>query len=74
MYIPKEQVPIAVVYTINKGLKKYIKVFTTLKTVDPIISPRSTKLPSGAVIHDIGVGSIFEERYKNKHSIKHTSK
>ena len=69
MYVPKKQIPIAVVYTINKGIKKYIKVFTDLKTPDPIISPRSKKLPEGAIIHDIGVGSCFKEHYKKKHKI-----
>ena len=69
MYVAKPQTPITVVYTINKGLKKYIKTFRDLRCPDPIITTRSKKLPEGAVIHDIGVGEAFIEHYKKKHKI-----
>jgi len=64
-----KHVPITVVYTKGAGFKKYIKTFTDLKYVDPIISPRSKKLPANAVIVDIGVGSNFEQYYKKKHKL-----
>lgn len=64
-----EHVPIAVVYTKGAGFKKYLKVFNDLRCVDPVIAPRSKKLPSNANIVDIGVGSCFEEKYKKKYKL-----
>jgi hypothetical protein len=68
-YKAPEQTPIVVVYTKGAGRKVYMKVFTNLKYVDPIISPRSNKLPKNAVILDIGQGACFVEKYKLKHKL-----
>lgn len=68
-YKAPEQVPIAVTYTKGAGRKVYMKVFTDLKYVDPIISPRSNKLPNNAVILDIGQGTSFVEKYKSKYKL-----
>ncbi len=68
-YKAPEQVPIVVTYTKGAGRKVYMKVFTDLKCVDPIISPRSNKLPNNAVILDIGQGTSFVEKYKSKYKL-----
>lgn len=70
MYVVPEQIPIAVVYTVPRGKKPRLKVFTDLRTPDPIIAPRAKKyLPEGSEILEIGVGSAFEARYKKKYGI-----
>ena len=70
MYKMPKQTPIAVVYTIPRGRKPRLKVFTDLRTPDPIIAPKSKKyLPAGSEILEIGVGSSFEEIYKKKYKI-----
>ena len=69
MYIPKPQTPIAVVYKKKTGNKYWLKVFTDLRCPDPLITNRSTKLPEGSEIIDIGVGSNFEELYRKKYKI-----
>ena len=63
-------IPIAVVYTIGRGRKYYIKEFTDLKCPDPIVASRSRKLPNGANIEQIGIGTSFKEIYKKKYKIK----
>jgi hypothetical protein len=68
-YVPKEQTPIAVVYKKKSGSKFWLKVFTDLRCPDPLITNRSTKLPEGSEIVEIGVGSKFEAFYKNKYKI-----
>ena len=68
-YVPKEQTPIAVVYKKKSGSKFWLKVFTDLRCPDPLITNRSTKLPEGSEIVEIGVGSKFEAIYKNKYKI-----
>lgn len=68
-YKAPEQIPIVVTYTKGSGRKVYMKVFTDLKYVDPIITPRSKKLPANAVILDIGQGTSFIEKYKSKYKI-----
>jgi len=63
-------IPIAVVYTKGAGIKKYLKVFRNVRTVDKIIAPRSKAyLPANANILEIGQGSIFEEKYKKKYKL-----
>lgn len=62
--------PIAVAYKRKTGKKVYVKVFTDLRSVDPIISSRSRKLPEGSEILDIGVGAVFESKYKQKYNLK----
>lgn len=68
-YNPKEKTPIAVVYKKKTGSKHWLKVFTDLRCPDPIITNRSNKLPEGAEIIEIGVGSKFAETYKKKYKI-----
>lgn len=69
-YKMPEQTPIVVVYKVPRGRKERMKVFTDLRTPDPIIAPRSKKyLPTGAEILEIGVGSSFEAIYKKKYKI-----
>lgn len=64
-----EYTPIVVAYKKKTGKKVYIKVFTDLRCVDPIISPRSKKLPEGAIILELGVGKRFEDTYKKKYKL-----
>ena len=59
--------PIAVAYLYRR--KHYVKVFTDLRCPDPLITNKSTKLPKGAEILDIGVGSKFEKQYKKKYKL-----
>jgi hypothetical protein len=61
--------PIAVVYTKGAGFKHYLKIFTSLPCPDKIISPRSKYLVENAVIQEIGIGKIFEEKYKKKYKL-----
>ena len=57
--------PIAVVYTLKN--KTYVKEFTDLACPDPLITKRSTKLPEGAEIIQIGQGSSFFKLYQSKY-------
>ena len=68
-YVPKEQTPIAVVYKKKSGSKFWLKVFTDLRCPDPLITNRSTKLPEGSEIIEIGVGKNFEDLYRKKYRI-----
>jgi|TARA_B110000977_G_C11056769_1_gene484396 hypothetical protein len=68
-YVPKEQTPIAVVYKKKSGSKHWLKVFTDLRCPDPLITNRSTKLPDGCEIIEIGVGSEYANKYKKKYKI-----
>lgn len=58
------RIPIAVAYKLRK--KIYIKEFTDLSYPDPLLSVRSTKLPPGAEILQIGVGSRFYQEFLKK--------
>lgn len=60
-------IPISVAYKKKTGTKVWVKTFTDLRCPDPLITNRSTKLPQGSEIVEIGVGSKFEERYKQKY-------
>lgn len=62
-----EYIPISVAYKKKTGTKVWVKTFTDLRCPDPLITNRSTKLPEGSEIIEIGVGSRFEERYKQKY-------
>ena len=62
-----EYIPISVAYKKKTGTKVWVKTFTDLRCPDPLITNRSTKLPEGSEILEIGVGSRFEERYKQKY-------
>jgi hypothetical protein len=67
-----KKTPIAVVYKTSKrkNAKKKIKVFNNT-IVDEIINGRKRKplLPENAEIVEIGVGSSFEEKYKEKYKL-----
>lgn len=60
---------IAVTYKAKWGKKVKLKVFTDLACPDKIVSSRSTLLPKGSEILDIGVGKAFIEKYKKKYKI-----
>ena len=62
--------PVVVVWKASKHgrSKPKIKVFKT-KHVDEIIEGKVHGIPDSAIILDIGVGSVFEERYKKKHKL-----
>jgi len=62
-----ERTPIAVVYQLKN--KMYIKEFTDLVCPDPLITNRSTKLPEGAEIIQIGQGSSFYQTFKKKYKL-----
>jgi hypothetical protein len=62
-----EYIPISVAYKKKTGTKVWVKTFTDLRCPDPLITNRSTKLPEGSEIIEIGVGSKFEQRYKQKY-------
>ena len=62
-----EYIPISVAYKKKTGTKVWVKTFTDLRCPDPLITNRSTKLPEGSEIVEIGVGSQFEHRYKKKY-------
>lgn len=62
-----EYIPISVAYKKKTGTKVWVKTFTDLRCPDPLLTTRSTKLPEGSEIIEIGVGSKFEERYKQKY-------
>lgn len=68
-YIPKKQTPIAVVYKKKSGSKYWLKVFTDLRCPDPLITNRSSKLPYGCEIIEIGHGAAFANKYKKKYKI-----
>lgn len=62
-----EYIPIVVAYKKKTGAKVWIKTFTDLRCPDPLITNRSTKLPEGSEILEIGVGSMFIEKYEKKY-------
>ena len=59
------RIPIAVAYKLRR--KIYIKEFTDLSYPDPLLSVRSTKLPPGAEILQIGVGKVFFNQFKSRY-------
>lgn len=63
-------IPIVVVYKKKWGNKHWMKIFTDLRSVDPLISTRSKHLPEGAEIVQLGVGTSFEKTWKKKYKIK----
>jgi hypothetical protein len=60
---------IVAVYKKIKGRKVYMKVFTDLACIDPIITVKSRKLPPGTEILDLGIGESFINRYKKKYKL-----
>lgn len=69
MYTPPEYTPIVVAFKQPRKRKVQMKIFTDLRSPDPLITNKSKKLPEGSEILDIGVGEIFKEIYKKKHKI-----
>lgn len=59
--------PITVAYKKKTGQKVWLQTFTDLPCPDRLITNRSTKLPEGCEIVEIGVGSKFEAIYKKKY-------
>lgn len=68
-YILPKQTPISVAYRKKTGSKVWIKTFTDLRSPDRLITNKSTKLPAGSEILEIGVGSKFEASYKKKYKV-----
>ena len=62
-----EYIPISVAYRKKTGTKVWVQTFTSERSPDTLITNRSTKLPQGCEIVEIGVGSKFEEIYKKKY-------
>ena len=68
-YTLPQKVPITVAYKKRTGKKVWLKTFTNLVNPDRIITNRSTLLPPGTEIVEIGIGYKFEELYKKKFKI-----
>ena len=62
-------IPVVVVYTKGKGFKKYMKVFRNVRYIDQVNSSRSKLLPKDVVVHELGWGEAFIEKYMKKHKI-----
>lgn len=62
-----ERIPIAVAYKKKSGNKVWVKEFTDLASPDKLITNRSTLLPQGCEIIQIGVGSSFYQEYQSKY-------
>jgi len=60
-------IPISVAYRKKTGSKVWVKTFTNERSPDKLITKRSTRLPEGCEIVELGVGSKFEEIYKKKY-------
>ena len=60
---------IVVVYKKKLGKKVQMKEFTELPCPDKLITNSSKLLPKGAEVLEIGVGSIFEQKYKKKYKL-----
>lgn len=61
--------PIIVVIKLQSG-EIEIREFTDLRSPDKLITNRSNLLPKDCEILEIGVGSLFLEKYKTKYSKK----
>ena len=62
-----DYIPITVAFKKKYGKKVYIKTFTDQRSPDRLNSTRSNLLPKGCEVLDIGIGKVFEERYKKKY-------
>ena len=62
-----KRIPIAVAYKKKYGTKVYVKEFLDQRTPDRINAINSKLLPKYTVILDIGVGTKFYQKYKNKY-------
>lgn len=71
------KLPVVVVYktTHRKKEKFHLKVFRDVYVDDVIcIDKRKPLIPNDAEIIEIGVGTVFEERYMKKYKITNTIK
>ena len=57
-----------VAYIPPRGRKVRVESFDI--HVDKLLAARSTRIPIGSKILDVGVGDSFLEKYKKKHGIK----
>lgn len=63
--MPKiQRIPIVVAFTKGNRSKIHIKVFKHLRCVDDVLMENTKLLPSNAKIKQVGVGKVFEKRYK----------
>ena len=66
------RIPISIVFATSKNKNAKIKIKTVSKyTIDDLIDLNYTipGIPAKAIIKEIGVGTIFKERYKKKYGI-----
>lgn len=66
------RIPISIVFATSKNKNAKIKIKTVSKyTIDDLINLNYTipGIPAKAIIKEIGVGTIFKERYKKKYGI-----
>ena len=59
-------IPIAVAIRLQSG-EIEIREFTDLRSPDKLITNRSNLLPKDCEILEIGVGSLFLEKYKTRY-------
>ena len=66
-----QQIPVVVVYKKRKYGKVYLDVFHNTR-VDDVIDGNKRKplIPHNYEILEIGVGAVFEEKYKKKYKLK----
>ena len=62
-----EYTPITVAYKKKSGSKVWIKTFTDQRSPDRLILKNGSLLPKGCEILEIGVGKIYESKYKKKY-------
>jgi len=63
----REYTPIAVAYKKKYGKKVIVEEFIHERCPDTLITKASNKLPKDCEILEIGVGSKFYHKYKNKY-------
>lgn len=64
----RKYTPISIVVEGPRGGLKLL-TFTDVRCPDRLITNRSTLVPSGSEIKEIGVGSKFREIYKKKYKL-----
>lgn len=64
-------VPVTIVFKTSdrSNAQTKIKTFKN-RNIDQVLEDKLPGVPDKAVVLDIGVGSIFESRYKKKYGIK----
>ena len=66
--IGRKYTPISVVVEGPRGGLKLL-TFTDLRCPDRLITKRSSLIPSGSEIKELGVGSKYRETYKKKYKL-----